>query len=220
MINNIKLKVCGMKNPQNIKQIAEEIKPDYLGLIFYHKSPRDASDLDASVVKQLEGIEKVGVFVDESFSFVLEKVKEYGLDLVQLHGDETPSFCQRLKDKGIKIIKAIGVKGSIYPSQLRDYQNFVDFFLFDTKGENKGGNGVAFDWKVLNTYSLKIPFILAGGLSVSNLENISLLQDLPLHAIDVNSKFESKAGFKDVEKLKTLRNKMSQLQEPTVTNSK
>jgi len=210
-MEKLKLKVCGMKNAQNIKLISEEIQPDYLGLIFYHKSPRNALDLEPSSIKDLTDIKKVGVFVNESFSFVLEKVKQYGLDLVQLHGDESPSFCQRLKDKKIKIIKAIGVKGSIYPSQLRDYQNFVDYFLFDTKGENRGGNGIAFDWKVLKSYTLNIPFIIAGGITESNIEKLEILKGLPLYAIDVNSKFESKAGYKDAEKLKILRKKMFQL---------
>lgn len=200
-----------MRDQQNILDVVKEVNPDYLGFIFYEASPRHAMKLDGDFVKKLKGVQKVGVFVNESVSFVLQKVKEYGLDLVQLHGDESPSFCQQLKDKGIKISKAIGVRKRLFPSQLKEYLNYVDFFLFDTKGENRGGNGYAFDWSILKTYDLNIPFFLAGGITTSSVEDIAILEGLPLHAIDVNSKFEVKPGIKEVSRLKELQNKLSML---------
>jgi len=208
---DLKIKVCGMRDKNNILDLIDKVSPDYIGFIFYEKSPRHALKLDADFVKGLEGVLKVGVFVNEGKAFVLNMVKEYGLDLVQLHGDESPAFCQQLKEKGIKITKAIPVKKHLYPSQLREYQNYVDYFLFDTKGDQRGGNGQAFDWSVLKTYDLKVPFFVAGGVSVSNLMDLKLLEGSSLHAIDVNSKFETKPGFKETEKLKELKNKLSDL---------
>ncbi|MFK7900795.1 MAG: phosphoribosylanthranilate isomerase [Cyclobacteriaceae bacterium] len=204
-MTQVKLKVCGMREPDNIHQVIQEVHPDYMGFIFYEKSPRNADQVDQILLNELQGVQKTGVFVNASIDFVTEKVEKYGLDLIQLHGEESHEYCKELKDKGYIISKAIGVRNELNHELLKSYQGVIDFFLFDTKGENRGGNGITFDWSVLKEYLLNIPFFLAGGIDVDSLADLEILKDLPLYAIDVNSKFEIEPGNKDVERLKILK---------------
>lgn len=202
----MKLKVCGMRESTNISELLK-LSPDFMGFIFFAKSKRDVADsLDVELLASFpDSTQKVGVFVNAELDFVKGKVEQFGLNLVQLHGDESPEYCFDLKSKGIKTMKVFSVGESFDFNQLEAYKPYVDFFLFDTKGEERGGNGVQFDWSILKGYDQEIPFFLSGGIDLENLEQLSELKGMNLHAIDVNSKFEIEPGLKDVDKLGKLR---------------
>ncbi len=207
------LKICGMKH--NMAEVGK-LQPDYLGFIFYIKSPRF---FDGEIPSLPLGIKKVGIFVNATLEEILWKVEKYKLDVIQLHGEESTDFCIRLKgglsrrfgsaqpDKNdtFEIWKVFSIRDKFNFEILKPFENVVDKFLFDTKGAEKGGTGKTFDWEILKNYPSKKSFILSGGIG---LEEVDVLQellntDLPIHAIDVNSKFESEPGIKDVSKLKS-----------------
>ena len=204
----MKLKVCGMRDAENIKELAE-LKPDFIGFIFYDKSPRFVGNtLDAELIQSIpREIRKVGVFVNATVDYILQNVKKYGLNYVQLHGNETPDFCKNLRMKGVNIIKAFRLDESFIFSQLNNYKPHVDFFLFDAKGDGYGGNGVTFDWSILKKYDNQKPYFLAGGISLDNLDELAGITPKP-YAFDVNSKFEIEPGVKDIEKIGELITKM------------
>jgi len=203
---NLKIKICGMKFPDNISETAA-VQPDYLGFIFYEKSPRNFENDIPNIPKS---IQKVGVFVNASLEETLKKVKQYELDLVQLHGDESPKFCHSLQLKDIKVIKAFSIDNQFNFNILKDYNNYCDYFLFDTKGTNHGGNGITFDWSILKNYTLDKPYFLSGGIGVENSNEVKvfLTKDYSKHciAIDCNSKLEVSPGIKSIEKTKQLIN--------------
>lgn len=201
-----------MKHPENIVEVAR-LQPDYLGFIFYEKTPRF---FDAEIPDLTEEIKRTGVFVDAEIDFILEKVKLHKLQAVQLHGEETADFCKELKQNlkdDIELIKVFSVKDDFDFSKLQNYENKVDFFLFDTKGKNKGGNGLTFNWELLKKYPSSTPFFLSGGIGneeVRALEELHKYFQLKgkehlLYAIDVNSRFETEPGLKDIEKLKNFK---------------
>lgn len=217
-IKGPKLKVCGMKFQENILEIAS-LKPDYLGFIFYEKSPRN---FENEIPEISSGIKKTGVFVNASSQFVLEKVSRYKLQAIQLHGEETIQFCTNLRKElkklketsEVEIIKVFSVSEEFDFDIVFPYEEEVDYFLFDTKGKNRGGNGVAFNWGILKEYPSKRPFFLSGGIGIEEIESIKSLldefqkkgkQDL-LYAIDVNSKFEIEPGLKDLQELEIFKN--------------
>ena len=188
----------------NVVEVAA-LNPDYLGFIFYDKSPRN---YDQSIPEISEDIKKVGVFVNENITLLEEKIIENKLDVIQLHGEETPDYIAQIKAK-VEIWKVFSVGDTFDFNQLKPFENLVSKFLFDTKGKNKGGNGFVFNWDILQQYSSKKPFILSGGIGLNELQAIkNLIQkyDLPIHAIDVNSKFEDKPGLKNITKLKQFTN--------------
>lgn len=199
----MKLKVCGLKYFENISDVAE-LEPDFIGLIFYEKSPRYFEGL---LPELPSSIKKVGVFVDESDSRLLNKVGAFDLHAVQLHGNETPEFCSKLKlaDKKLKIIKVFSVSDGFDFSLVKPYEKLCDYFLFDTKGELPGGNGYAFDWTLLQNYSSKVPYFLSGGIGPDNTKDIKLFLKSPASkycfAIDVNSRFELEPGLKNLDAL-------------------
>jgi len=210
------LKVCGMKYVDNIQQVAA-LQPDYLGFIFYEKSKRNFEGIIPELPKS---IKKTGVFVNEIPEIVVSLVEEYQLQAIQLHGDETVEYIQQLKrlfeesrkemsvraksrTKPVEIIKVFGIKDEFDFSVLQAYEDEVDFFLFDTKGKERGGNGVTFDWSVLKDYNSKKPFFLSGGIGVEEVAEVNkiLKTNLPVYALDVNSRFETKPGLKSIDKL-------------------
>ena len=197
-----------MKYKANIEAIAA-LKPDYMGFIFSENSPRHMTEPLSEIP---QGIKKVGVFVDTSLENVKKTTQAYGLDLVQLHGQESPEFCRELQNKVIKIIKVFSIKNTFDFGQLVPYESYVDFFLFDTKGPNPGGNGHCFDWSVLENYSLKTPYFLSGGIGCDKIKVLNKFRKSAsathCHAIDVNSKFELKPAVKDPIKLKTFIQKL------------
>ena len=201
----IHLKVCGMRDSENIEQLLA-LQPDYMGFIFYGKSPRDAENtLDQEVLRKFpEQTKKVGVFVNADLGLVKEKVKTFGLDYVQLHGDESVEYVAELFAVGIKVIKVFSVGDEFDFEGLDIYNPFVDFFLFDTKGKARGGNGEVFNWEILKDYNQEVPFFLSGGFDLENIDSLKALGNINIHAIDVNSKFELAPGFKDIERVKQL----------------
>jgi phosphoribosylanthranilate isomerase len=205
----MKIKVCGMRESTNISELLK-LSPDYMGFIFYAKSKRDvAGSLAIDLLHSFPNTtEKVGVFVNAEIDFVKGKVKQFNLAMVQLHGDETPEYCFDLKSNGVKVMKVFSVGNSFDFNQLEAFKPCVDFFLFDTKGKERGGNGELFDWSILKAYDQEIPFFLSGGIDLENLEQLSELKGMNLHAIDVNSKFETEPGLKDIERLKELKERL------------
>ena len=206
---SIKLKICGMRDPVNIAEVAA-LRPDYMGFIFYEKSPRYVGEdfvmptLDAS-------IKKVGVFVNQRSGGIIEKVKKYNLDLVQLHGTEIPEQCKELKGEGLKIIKAFSIDESFDFNLVKPYADHVSYFLFDTKGKYFGGNGKAFEWNLLKQYDQQIPFFLSGGISIENVTRITKIKSLKIHALDANSGVETAPGIKDINKIEELKRTISSL---------
>jgi phosphoribosylanthranilate isomerase len=195
----MKIKVCGMGSPENIQEVAK-LKPDYLGFIFFEKSARN---FIGEIPVLDDSIKKTGVFVNASVAFIKSKVIELNLKSVQLHGKETPEYCKTIKDLGVEVFKVFSIKEDFDFDVLKPFEHLVDCFLFDTKGELPGGNGYTFDWSVLEKYPSKVPFILSGGIGMEELEKVKeiVLTDLPIYAIDINSKFEIKPALKDVDML-------------------
>jgi len=206
----MKIKVCGMKNPENIQKLIQEVNPDWMGLIFYSKSPRYVSG-DLAEEIQIAEVPKVGVFVNESIDFVLSKIDEFRLAAIQLHGDESPEYVRGLKLRtSKKLWKVISVKETIDWETLRDYVGLVEYFLFDTASSGHGGSGKKFNWRVLESYPFEKGFLLSGGLDENIVKEVLDLSDrLPwLVGIDLNSKFEDSPGLKNIEKLKGFKKRL------------
>lgn len=195
------IKICGMKYPDNILDIGS-LLPDYMGFIFWEKSARY---FDGVIPNLPKSIKKVGVFVNATQDEILEKIAKYDLQAIQLHGDESVEFCQELKENvkqvKIEIIKVFSVDDSFDFELLKPFETICDYFLFDTKGKLPGGNGTTFDWKVLENYPSNKPFFLSGGIGINEMEAVKEIAktNLPLYAIDINSKFEIKPGLKNIQ---------------------
>lgn len=200
-----------MKYIENIRQVAH-LQPDYLGFIFYEKSKRN---FEGILPKLPKSIKKTGVFVNEILEIVISLAEEYQLGAIQLHGEESVDYIKELQnhfaerktefiEEKVEIIKVFGIKDEFNFDVLKPYLEVVDFFLFDTKGKEKGGNGIRFDWSVLEKYPYRKPFFLSGGIGLEDIEKVQKIinSDLPIYALDVNSKFESKPGVKKIEELK------------------
>ncbi|MDT0555983.1 phosphoribosylanthranilate isomerase [Patiriisocius hiemis] len=205
----MKLKICGMK--YNTQEVAA-LQPDYLGFIFYEKSPRNY-ELEA-IPKVSEKTKKVGVFVNETIKNIISNIKKYDLDVIQLHGEESPAYCNDLfsglqdifNSNKVALWKVFSIKDSFDFSVLKPYETSISAFLFDTKGKEKGGNGYRFDWSILKEYPSNKPIILSGGIGLEHISEIKKIKTtgLPIKAIDVNSKFEERPGFKKIKELTTL----------------
>ena len=203
----MKLKICGMKYPENILEVSE-LLPDYMGFIFWEKSSRF---FDSTMPDLPKSIQKVGVFVDATLDEIILKIKKYNLNLIQLHGKESVSFCldlkteiKNLKQNQIEIIKVFSILDDFDFSILNDYETVCNYFLFDTKGKLPGGNGTVFDWNVLKKYPSTKPFFLSGGIGIEEIPSVKQLlkTNLPIHSIDINSKFEIEPGLKNIQLLK------------------
>lgn len=198
----MKLKVCGMKNESNILDVAE-LEPGFMGFIFYEKSSRY---FNGNIPELPENIKKTGVFVNSTFDYIRGKVEKHGLQAVQLHGQETPELCQRLKDLDLTVIKVFSIKSQFDFSVLEPYENVCDHYLFDTKGKEPGGNGYTFNWNVLKKYPSSKTYFLSGGIGPKEMDSILLFLKRPESylclGLDLNSKFETAAGLKDAIKLK------------------
>lgn len=196
----MKIKVCGLKHPENIEAVTA-LQPDYVGFIFYGKSPRYMAGLSTDVLHNLSSaIKKTGVFVNESAENIERLIKEYGFDAIQLHGDESPEFCAAFKGK-VTVIKAFGINEDFDFEQLKDYANNVDLFLFDTKTKEYGGSGKTFDWNILDNYKLNVPFFLSGGIGLENITEVKNITHPKFYGVDLNSRFEIEPGLKNIEKL-------------------
>jgi phosphoribosylanthranilate isomerase len=205
----MKLKVCGMREPNNIAALSD-LQPDYMGFIFWAPSSRYVNE---TTPKLDQRIKKTGIFVDASVDYIQSSISTHQLQAVQLHGKETPNYCQLIQGFGVEVIKAFSVKNVFDFSTLEAYESSCDFFLFDTKGALPGGNGYTFDWSLLKEYPSQKPFFLSGGIGLENTQEIKELlnTDLPLFAIDVNSKFELAPGLKKIEELKQFKKELYEL---------
>lgn len=185
----------------NTQEVAA-LQPDYLGFIFYDKSPRDFQGVIPDIQ---DSIQKVGVFVDTEIAFAKAKIAQHQLDVIQLHGSESPAYIQELRSNcSVQIWKVFAIKDQFDFKRLNAYEGLIDAFLFDTKGTQKGGNGYTFDWNVLKEYTSQTPFVLSGGIGLEEIEKVKeiLTTDLPILALDVNSKFEVEPGLKSIKELK------------------
>lgn len=203
------IKICGMKYPENIIEVAS-LLPDYMGFIFWEKSSRFFDEVIPDLPKS---IKKTGVFVNETIQIILEKAKKHDLRAIQLHGDESAEFCLALKeqlDSTIEIIKVFSIIDTFDFDVLKPFEDVCNYFLFDTKGKLPGGNGAVFDWKILENYSSSKPFFLSGGIGIEELKSVNeiLKTNLPIHALDLNSKFEIKPGLKNKTILKEFQCKL------------
>jgi len=199
------LKVCGMRDSNNITALIK-VQPNMIGFIFHTASPRNVTILPDIEVP--ESIKKVGVFVDESKTFIQEKIKAFNLDMIQLHGYESPKFCEKIQSQSTSIIKAFNIHEGFDFEVLLEYEPFCDYFLFDAFGKNAGGNGVVFDWKLLEKYKGNTPFILSGGIDESLIEIIKKIKHPKMVGVDINSKFETAAAFKNIDKIKKFKNEL------------
>ncbi len=203
----MRIKVCGMTDLEQMQQLGE-MGVEFAGMIFYHKSPR-------FVLKHLTGVQvkraklkvyKVGVFVNASYNEIINHVENFGLDMVQLHGDETPKFCEKVSDY-ISVIKAFRLTDNDHiPWMVKDYVEAVDMYMFDTMGAGYGGTGKKFNWDMLKGLNIGKPFFLSGGIeptdaaAIKNFANEEVSKDL--FAVDINSRFEKIPGVKDMELVK------------------
>lgn len=198
----LKIKVCGMVSKNNVKEVAA-LSPDFMGFIFYQSSPRYVGE-HLELPDWNPAIRKVAVFVNETTENILKTCDRYQIKMAQLHGDESPLFCQQLQSGGLEIIKAFALDEQFDFQVLQPYQNAVDYFLLDAKGKYKGGNGLTFNWQLLDKYKLQIPFFLSGGINADNVAAVKNLRHERLFAIDVNSGVEDQPGLKSPSKLNEL----------------
>lgn len=190
------IKVCGMRNAENIREV-EALRPDWLGLIFWPQSSRYVSEMPTYLPTKAK---RVGVFVDADIETVRQTAVDYTLDIVQLHGKERPEYADQLRNW--TVIKAFNIATAEDLDQTRTYEGHVDYFLFDTKAKLVGGNGQKFDWHVLDHYQGGIPFLLAGGIGSDDIKNVMTFHHSKCIGIDLNSRFETEPGIKDVNKLR------------------
>ncbi len=189
-----------MKDPANVAQLAA-LQPDYMGFIYYAKSPRFAGNSDEAVDSVPGAIGKTAVFVNESAEKIEVLINQHSFEAVQLHGNESPEFCSYFKEK-VQVWKAFGVDDDFDFNLLNAYADKVDYFLFDTKTNAHGGSGQTFNWQVLDNYQLEVPFFLSGGLSAGNIGSVTTIKHPQFYGVDLNSRFEIEPGIKDMVKLK------------------
>ncbi len=202
-MNSRMIKVCGMREADNIRQV-EALGIDWLGFIFWPKSSRFVHERPAYLPANAK---RVGVFVDADIEVVRETAAAYCLDIIQLHGKESPSYIKQLRslcsDHVAVIIKAFNIATPEDLKQTEPYEGPTDYFLFDTKAKMVGGNGTQFDWTVLNDYQGNTPFILSGGIGPDDAEKVKAFHHPMLAGIDLNSRFETVPAHKDVNLLRT-----------------
>ena len=189
---------------------------EFCGFIFYPKSPRYVfKHMPAVTIKKIKGnINKVGVFVNADVEDVLQTVDDCGLYLVQLHGDESPRACEKIADY-VSVIKAFRLgEGDNILWKIKDYQDVVDMFLFDTDGAGYGGTGKKFNWESLLNLNINKPFFLSGGIQPDDVDALKEFSKnavgMDLFAVDINSKFEISPGYKDMEKVRTFVSQLKQ----------
>lgn len=190
------IKVCGMRDAKNIREI-EALGIDMMGFIFWPKSKRYVGE---SLEDMPNHAKRVGVFVDEEIEQVKQIADNYSLDIIQLHGSEPPEYAKGLNKW--KVIKAFNIATKEDLEATKPYEGIADYFLFDTKGQSVGGNGEKFDWSVLDAYDGETPFLLSGGIGPDDAEHINAFHHPKCIGIDLNSRFETAPGLKNVDKIK------------------
>ena len=185
-----------MRDSENIRAI-EQTKADLMGFIFHPKSPRFVASLPEYMPKKQK---RVGVFVNASLEQILAKAQKFSLEYIQLHGDEPPAFCSELKNRGLKVIRALRIANADDIIRAESY-NIADLMIFDTKTELYGGSGKKFNWQLLENYKGCVPFLLSGGIRSDTFEEIKAFFHPQFAGIDLNSGFEISPALKDVGKL-------------------
>lgn len=209
-MNTPLLKVCGLTKLDQIQELIS-MNTDFLGFIFYEKSPRYVlNHLSLEDISKINHQGKVGVFVNEEVNIILEIVQKANLNFIQLHGDESENFISELKEKlnpetGIIKVFRIGGQNEDLAFKIDNLKSKINYLLFDTDSKAFGGTGKQFDWNLLNEFKIPLPYFLSGGISEENIHNMKVLNQKPF-ALDINSKFELEAGIKDVEKIKKFKN--------------
>ncbi len=194
------IKVCGMREAENVKAVSG-LEPDLMGFIFYTKSKRFTESVPDYDFRR---VRKVGVFVNATLEEIEKTAYKQALEVIQLHGDESPEFTQAVKNLNVEVIKVFHIREMLPVDQMKPFVGVADYFLFDTSTKEYGGSGRKFDWQLLEKYDLETPFFLSGGIGLEDVEEIRSLESENLVGIDVNSRFEIEPGLKDVEKLKEL----------------
>ncbi len=195
----VKIKICGMTDIDNISSMLF-LEPDYLGFIFYPKSPRYVvGKLQPEMLGIIpDTVRRVGVFVNSNVAEIMQYASQYGLRTIQLHGSEPPAMCARLRDAGFEVIKVFSISSAADFEHVHEYSDVVDYYLFDTKTENYGGSGIAFEWQLILRQPIRKPWFLSGGNGPNNLVQAG---QSGAYAIDLNSRFETSPGIKDYDLL-------------------
>ncbi|MEO8412752.1 MAG: phosphoribosylanthranilate isomerase [Ginsengibacter sp.] len=208
----MKLKVCGITQLDQLKQL-DAMAINYAGLIFYDQSARCINNkLEAKDVKPLSlSLKKIGVFVNAELAHIMDQVDNFGLDIVQLHGDETPEFCKHISNQ-VTVIKAFRITQTNEQNidwMIKPYEEYCDYYLFDTNRKNAyGGTGEKFDWKILNRNKINKPFFLSGGIGLNDVEKLKEFEHPFFYCVDVNSRVEISEGVKDMESIRVLANEL------------
>lgn len=196
---NYIIKVCGMTDGENIRQ-TEQLGVDFIGFIFYPRSPRFLFEMPTYLPVRSR---RIGVFVNESKDNILMYADRFGLDYIQLHGNESPEFCHNLQAAGMKLIKAFSIATPRDLSSVSAYEGLCQYYLFDTKTPQYGGSGNQFDWTLLNRYTGNTPFLLSGGINQYSAAAIRNFHHPRMAGVDINSRFESSPGLKDIGRIQT-----------------
>lgn len=196
---NYIIKVCGMTDGENIRQ-TEQLGVDFIGFIFYPRSPRFLFEMPTYLPVRSR---RIGVFVNESKDNILMYADRFGLDYIQLHGNESPEFCHNLQAAGMKLIKAFSIATPRDLSSVSAYEGLCQYYLFDTKTPQYGGSGNQFDWTLLNRYTGNTPFLLSGGINQYSATAIRNFHHPRMAGVDINSRFESSPGLKDIGRIQT-----------------
>ena len=221
--NKYQLKVCGLTKMDQIQELIS-LNTNFLGFIFYEKSPRFVlNHLSLKEISEINHQGKVGVFVNETVEKIVEISEKANLNFIQLHGDEDEDFIKRLRQslsEKVEIIKVIRVgnqKKEELKKTINQQPTTINYLLFDTDSKAFGGTGKTFDWQILNEIEIPIPYFLSGGISLENIKNLKNFVKVNLRenktltklntpfALDINSKFETEPGIKDIEKIKTFK---------------
>ena len=205
----MQLKVCGMRDRYNIAALCRQ-QPDYMGFVFYQRSARAVPERDRelqAVIAGIQGMETIGVFVDEPIALLLQTVQAYRLNRVQLHGAESPAYCAEVA-RYIPVIKAFSIDKAFDWCRPALYEKSCTHFLFDTATPQYGGSGTAFDWQLLEHYQGCKPYFLSGGIGPEQAAALKKITDDRLHAIDINSRFELQPGLKNISLIQTFHHEL------------
>ena len=199
----LKIKICGMKEPGNIREISR-LNPDYMGFIFYPGSKRYAGNLSPADLEHLpNAFDKVAVFVNASREEIIFTCRAYSIRILQLHGDEPPEYCRSFMEEGFRVIKAFRIGRSMDAKVMDRYAKSCDLFLLDTSAEGYGGTGKKFNWKHLERFHSPVPFFLSGGIGPGDAGRIMEMDIPQLQGVDLNSRFEIRPGVKNKNDLET-----------------
>ncbi len=203
------IKVCGMREPDNIRAVEQRVRPSMMGFICYDRSPRYVGPVLPAYMPA-PPVKRVGVFVNPTADYVVHQVQMLGLHAVQLHGHESPAFCSRLRQMlraDTMLIKAFGIASASDFDATNDYE--ADMLVFDTRCSEHGGSGRQFDWQVLDAYTGSTPFLLSGGIGPADAKTICHLHHPQLAGVDLNSRFELTPGMKDIDLLSDFASKLA-----------